>query len=81
MQRHEPLARKPKRSLMMLCVVGVAIVSAGCSQTIAGTAEQLCQQWRIVTVSKAEIKALSAETKRSIAGNNAARETWCKGAV
>lgn len=63
---------------MILFGVGAAIASSGCSQTIAGTAQQMCEQWQIVTVSRKDV--LTDETKRGIVGNNAARETWCKSA-
>lgn len=68
-------ARRPRQSLMMLSVVGVAIANSGCSQTVAGTAAHVCETWKIVTVSKKDV--LTDQTKREIAGNNAARETWC----
>lgn len=60
---------------MLLLSVGVGIAASGCAQSVAGTAEQVCQTWRIVTVSKKDV--LTDETKKEIVGNNAARETWC----
>lgn len=59
----------------MLCVLGAAIASSGCSQTVAGTAQQVCETWRDVTISKHD--KLTAQTAGEIAGNNAARATWC----
>ena len=46
------LERRRKQSLMLLLSVGVGIAVSGCAQTVAGTADQICQQWRIVTVSR-----------------------------
>lgn len=60
---------------MIACGLIAAIASAGCSQTIAGTASQVCETWRPVTISKHD--KLTDQTAKEIAGNNAARETWC----
>lgn len=57
-------------------IVCVSTVVGGCSQTIAGTAAHVCETWRPVTISKHD--KLTDQTAREIAGNNAARETWCQ---
>lgn len=56
-------------------IVVIAMASSGCSQTIAGTAAHVCETWRPVTISRHD--KLTDQTAREIAGNNAARETWC----
>ena len=61
----------------MLCVLGAATASAGCAQTVAGTAAHVCDTWQPVTISKQD--KLTDETARGIAGNNAARQAWCRG--
>jgi len=62
-----------KRSALVLLL---SVSLAGCSSNIAGTASQVCQTWKIVTISKKDV--LTPQTSSEIAGNNAARETWCQ---
>lgn len=56
-------------------IAAIALASSGCSQTVAGTAAHVCETWRSVTISKRD--KLTDQTAKEIAGNNAARETWC----
>ena len=60
----------------MLCVLSVVTATSGCSQTVAGTAAHVCETWRSVSISKHD--KLTDQTAKEIAGNNAARETWCQ---
>jgi type IV pilus biogenesis protein CpaD/CtpE len=66
--------RKPRKSLTILCVLGAGTVS-GCAQTVAGTASQVCETWRPISISKHD--KLTDQTAGEIAGNNAARAVWC----
>ena len=63
--------RKPSALALLL-----SVSLTGCSGSIAGTASQVCQTWQIVTISKDD--KLTDQTAKEIAGNNAARQTWCK---
>jgi hypothetical protein len=78
MREPRPPARRPRRGLTIAFVLIAAIATSGCSQTVAGTAAHVCETWRSVSISKHD--KLSDQTAKEIAGNNAARETWCKGA-
>lgn len=62
---------------MMLCVLTAGIATSGCAQTVAGTAQQVCETWRSISISKND--KLTDQTAKEIAGNNAARGAWCKG--
>lgn len=59
----------------VLLALALSPTLTGCSNSIAGTADQMCRTWLPVYVSKRDV--LTTETKQDIAGNNAAREAWC----
>lgn len=58
-----------------LLALALSPMLTGCSQSIAGTADQMCRSWLPVWISKADV--LTPDTKEQVAGNNAAREAWC----
>ena len=49
---------------------------SGCTTTqVAGTAEQICQDWRQIGVRRGDV--IVDDTAREIISNNKARTIWC----
>jgi hypothetical protein len=73
---HEKRLRlKSLLSFKLIFVVFASIAISGCAQTVAGTAEQVCRDWRQIGVRKAD--QITDDTAKEIIGNNDARAAWC----
>lgn len=64
--------------LLLLAPLQACSTANGETRT-TGTADQICKDWSTIRPSRKDDK-LSEDTARQIAGNNAARGTWCKNA-
>lgn len=60
--------------LKYLTLLLTILILPGCSDTVIIAKDKLCQDWRIVKVSKNDTK----ETQKQVVGNNEARNPWCR---
>lgn len=70
--------RRNSRALLSACCVTFAAIVSGCSHApMLVTADELCKDWRNMTVSKKDV--LTQETAEQIEASNLSRVNWgCK---
>lgn len=60
--------------LSACCAIAAGTATSGCTTPMVVTADELCQDWRAMTVSKKDV--LTQETAEQIEASNGSRVNW-----